>query len=34
MAANLSHDFSPVVRINAVGPGAIRTAALQSVMTP
>lgn len=34
MGANLAHDFGPVVRINAVGPGAIRTAALAKVLTP
>ena len=34
MVANLAHDFGPEVRINAVGPGATRTAALQSVLTP
>lgn len=34
MAANLAHDFGPEVRINAVGPGATRTAALESVLTP
>ena len=32
--ANLAHDFGPEVRINAVGPGARRTAALESVLTP
>src|SRR5690606_16165568 len=32
--ANLAHDFGPQVRINAVGPGATRTAALESVLTP
>lgn len=32
--ANLAHDFGPEVRINAVGPGATRTAALESVITP
>lgn len=32
--ANLAHDFGPEVRINAVGPGATRTAALESVLTP
>jgi 7-alpha-hydroxysteroid dehydrogenase len=31
--ANLAHDFGPEVRINAVGPGATRTAALESVLT-
>ena len=34
MAANLAHDFGPEVRINCVGPGATRTAALESVLTP
>lgn len=35
MTANLAHDFGPMgVRINCVGPGATRTRALQSVMTP
>lgn len=34
MAANLAHDFGPEVRINAVGPGATRTAALESLLTP
>ena len=32
--ANLAHDFGPEVRVNAVGPGATRTAALESVLTP
>lgn len=32
--ANLAHDFGPEVRINAVGPGATRTAALETVLTP
>lgn len=32
--ANLAHDFGPEVRINAVGPGATRTAALEKVLTP
>ena len=32
--ANLTHDFGPEVRINAVSPGATRTAALESVLTP
>lgn len=32
--ANLAHAFGPEVRINAVGPGATRTAALESVLTP
>lgn len=34
MVANLAHDFGPEVRINAVGPGATRTAALTRVLTP
>lgn len=34
MGANLAHDYGPIVRINAVGPGATRTAALQKVLTP
>lgn len=34
MTCNLAHDFGPEVRINAVGPGATRTAALASVLTP
>ncbi|HRK54050.1 MAG TPA: SDR family oxidoreductase [Cyclobacteriaceae bacterium] len=32
--ANLAHDFGPEVRINAVGPGATSTAALETVLTP
>lgn len=35
LAANLAYDFGPYgVRINNVGPGATRTPALESVMTP
>lgn len=34
MVANLAHDFGPEVRINAVGPGATRTASLESILTP
>ncbi|WP_230658644.1 glucose 1-dehydrogenase [Psychrobacter sp. I-STPA10] len=34
MVANLAHDFGPEVRINAVGPGATRTHALETVLTP
>ncbi|SJM72563.1 glucose 1-dehydrogenase [Psychrobacter piechaudii] len=34
MVANLAQDFGPEVRINAVGPGATKTAALESVLTP
>ena len=35
MAANLAHDYGPYgIRLNCVGPGATRTAALASVLTP
>lgn len=35
LAANLAYDFGPYgVRINCVGPGATRTGALESVLTP
>lgn len=34
MTANLAMDFGPEVRINAIGPGAIETRALASVLTP
>ena len=35
MSANLAHDFGPMgIRINCVGPGATRTDALASVLTP
>ena len=34
MTANLAFDYGPQIRINAVGPGAIRTDALASVLTP
>lgn len=35
LAANLAHDFGPMnIRINNVGPGATRTGALESVLTP
>lgn len=34
MTANLAMDFGPDVRINAVGPGAVETQALASVLTP
>lgn len=35
MAANLAHDYGPMgIRVNSVGPGATKTAALASVLTP
>lgn len=34
MSSNLAHDFGPEVRVNAVGPGATKTEALASVLTP
>lgn len=35
MAANLAYDFGPMgIRINNVGPGATRTAALAKILTP
>ena len=34
MTRNLAFDFGPIIRINAIGPGAIRTAALEKVLTP
>ena len=34
MTRNLAFDFGPEIRINAIGPGAIRTDALQTVLTP
>lgn len=33
MTANLAHDYGPLIRINAVGPGAVKTQALASVLT-
>lgn len=33
LAANLAFDFGPEVRINNVGPGAVRTRALATVLT-
>lgn len=34
MTANLAHDYGPVIRSNAVGPGALSTGALATVLTP
>lgn len=34
MTANLAFDYGPEIRINAIGPGAIRTPALETVLTP
>ncbi|MEP0546959.1 MAG: glucose 1-dehydrogenase [Rhodothermales bacterium] len=34
MTANLAFDYGPTVRVNAVAPGAVRTDALASVLTP
>ena len=34
MTRNLAFDYGPASRINAVGPGAVRTHALETVLTP
>lgn len=34
MTSNLAFDYGPEIRVNAVGPGAVRTDALARVLTP
>ncbi|MFD2904902.1 glucose 1-dehydrogenase [Sphingobacterium anhuiense] len=34
MTKNLAFDYGPEIRVNAVGPGAVRTHALSTVLTP
>ncbi len=34
MTSNLAFDYGPDIRVNAVGPGAVRTDTLASVLTP
>lgn len=34
MTANLAFDYGPEIRVNAIGPGAVRTHALETVLTP
>lgn len=34
MTKNLAFDYGPEIRINAIGPGAVRTDALKKVLTP
>lgn len=34
MTRNLAFDYGPEIRINAIGPGAVRTHALETVLTP
>ena len=34
MTKNLAFDYGPHIRVNAIGPGAVRTHALSTVLTP
>lgn len=34
MTRNLAYDYGPEIRVNAIGPGAVRTHALSTVLTP
>jgi len=34
MTRNLAFDYGPAIRVNAIGPGAVRTGALATVLTP
>ncbi|WP_019948054.1 glucose 1-dehydrogenase [Hymenobacter aerophilus] len=34
MTRNLAFDYGPTIRLNAIGPGAVRTDALATVLTP
>lgn len=34
MTRNLAFDYGPTIRVNAIGPGAVRTGALATVLTP
>ncbi len=34
MTKNLAFDYGPEIRVNAIGPGAVRTHALATVLTP
>ncbi len=34
MTRNIAFDYGPEIRVNAIGPGAVRTHALETVLTP